>query len=85
MRTSVTYSLNDWFGARVTGGKTGVLLNYVTDDFTARVGTPNNFGLVQGEANAIAPGKRPLSSMSPTIVSKDGKPVLVVGTCRVAA
>jgi gamma-glutamyltranspeptidase/glutathione hydrolase len=77
---SVTYTLNDWFGARVTAGKTGVLLNNEMDDFTAKVGVPNIYGLVQGEANSIAPGKRPLSSMSPTIVSKDGKPVMVVGT-----
>jgi gamma-glutamyltranspeptidase/glutathione hydrolase len=50
------------------------------DDFTAKIAVPNLYGLVQGEANAIAPGKRPLSSMSPTIVTKDGKPVMVVGT-----
>ncbi|TWA93765.1 gamma-glutamyltransferase [Bradyrhizobium stylosanthis] len=77
---SVTYTLNDWFGAKVTAAKTGVLLNDEMDDFTAKVGVPNLYGLVQGEANSIAPGKRPLSSMSPTIVSKDGKPVMVVGT-----
>jgi gamma-glutamyltranspeptidase/glutathione hydrolase len=77
---SVTYTLNDWFGAKVTAGPTGVLLNNEMDDFTAKVGVPNLYGLVQGEANSIAPGKRPLSSMSPTIVTKDGKPVLVVGT-----
>ncbi|KAF1066157.1 gamma-glutamyltransferase 1 Threonine peptidase. MEROPS family T03 [Variovorax sp. PDC80] len=77
---SVTYTLNDWFGAKVTAAKTGVLLNNEMDDFTSKVGVPNMYGLVQGEANAIAPGKRPLSSMSPTIVSKDGKPVFVVGT-----
>ncbi|MEP6873477.1 MAG: gamma-glutamyltransferase [Burkholderiales bacterium] len=77
---SVTYTLNDWFGAKVTADKTGVLLNDEMDDFTAKIGVPNLYGLVQGEANAIAPGKRPLSSMSPTIVTKDGKPVMVVGT-----
>ncbi|MFM9438274.1 gamma-glutamyltranspeptidase / glutathione hydrolase [Janthinobacterium sp. CG_23.3] len=77
---SVTYTLNDWFGAKVTAAKTGVLLNNEMDDFTVKVGVPNMYGLVQGEANAIAPGKRPLSSMSPTIVTKDGKPVLIVGT-----
>jgi gamma-glutamyltranspeptidase/glutathione hydrolase len=60
--------------------KTGVLLNDEMDDFTAKVGVPNLYGLVQGEANSIAPGKRPLSSMSPTIVTKDGKTVMVVGT-----
>jgi gamma-glutamyltranspeptidase/glutathione hydrolase len=77
---SVTYTLNNWFGAAVTAATTGVLLNDEMDDFSAKPGVANSFGLVQGEANAIAPGKRPLSSMSPTIVSKDGKPVLVVGT-----
>lgn len=77
---SVTYTLNDWFGARVTAAGTGILLNDEMDDFTAKVGVPNLYGLVQGEANSIAPGKTPLSSMSPTIMSKDGKPVMVVGT-----
>ncbi|MBR0800294.1 gamma-glutamyltransferase [Bradyrhizobium jicamae] len=77
---SVTYTLNDWFGAKVTAAKTGVLLNDEMDDFTSKVGVPNLYGLVQGQANSIAPGKRPLSSMSPTIVTKDGKPVMVVGT-----
>ena len=77
---SVTYTLNGWFGAKVTAAKTGVLLNNEMDDFTSKVGVPNLYGLVQGEANVIAPGKRPLSSMSPTIVTKDGKPVMVLGT-----
>jgi len=77
---SVTYTLNDWFGAKVMAGNTGVLLNNEMDDFTSKIGVPNMYGLVQGEANAIAPGKRPLSSMSPTILSKDGKPVMVLGT-----
>ncbi|MEO7152018.1 MAG: gamma-glutamyltransferase [Burkholderiaceae bacterium] len=77
---AVTYTLNGWFGARVTAATTGVLLNNEMDDFTVKAGVPNLYGLVQGEANAIAPGKRPLSSMSPTIVTKDGKPVLVLGT-----
>lgn len=77
---AVTYTINDWFGARVTAAGSGVLLNNEMDDFTAKVGVPNLYGLVQGEANAIAPGKRPLSSMSPTIMTKDGKPVLIVGT-----
>jgi gamma-glutamyltranspeptidase/glutathione hydrolase len=76
----VTYTLNEWFGARVTAAGTGVLLNNEMDDFTAKLGVPNLYGLVQGQANAIQPGKRPLSSMSPTIVSRDGKPVLVLGT-----
>ncbi|HOM13552.1 MAG TPA: gamma-glutamyltransferase [Rubrivivax sp.] len=77
---SVTYTINDWFGAKVTAPTTGVLMNNEMDDFTAKVGVPNLYGLVQGEANAIAPGKRPLSSMSPTIVTKDGKTVMVIGT-----
>jgi gamma-glutamyltranspeptidase/glutathione hydrolase len=77
---SVTYTLNEWFGAKVTAGKTGVLLNDEMDDFTVKLGVPNLYGLVQGEANSITPGKRPLSSMSPTIVSRDGKPVMVIGT-----
>ena len=77
---SVTYTLNGWFGAQVTAAKTGVLLNNEMDDFTAKLGVPNSYGLMQGEVNAIAPGKRPLSSMSPTIVTKDGKPLMVVGT-----
>ena len=77
---SVTYTLNDWFGAKVMAAGTGVLLNDEMDDFTAKVGVPNLYGLVQGQANSIAPGKTPLSSMSPTIVTKDGKPVMVVGT-----
>jgi len=77
---AVTYTLNEWFGAKVTAAGTGVLLNNEMDDFTVKPGVPNLYGLVQGELNAIAPGKRPLSSMSPTIVSKDGAPVLVVGT-----
>jgi gamma-glutamyltranspeptidase/glutathione hydrolase len=77
---SVTYTLNGWFGARITAPRTGVLLNNEMDDFTTKVGEPNMYGLVQGEANAIAPGKRPLSSLTPTILTRDGKPVLVVGT-----
>jgi gamma-glutamyltranspeptidase/glutathione hydrolase len=77
---SVTYTINDSFGAKVIAGRTGFLLNDEMDDFTAKPGVPNMFGLVQGKANAVAPGKRPLSSMTPTLVLKDGKPVLVVGT-----
>jgi gamma-glutamyltranspeptidase / glutathione hydrolase len=77
---AVTYTLNDWFGAKVMAPGTGVLLNDEMDDFTAKVGVPNLYGLVQGEANSIAPGKRPLSSMAPTIVTKDGKTAMVVGT-----
>jgi len=77
---AVTYTLNEWFGAKVMPANTGIVMNDEMDDFTSKVGAPNLYGLVQGEANAIAPGKRPLSSMSPTIVSRDGKPVLVIGT-----
>lgn len=77
---SVTVTLNGPFGAQVVAPGTGVLLNDEMDDFAVKPGTPNLYGLVQGEANAIAPGKRPLSSMTPTIVTKNGKVVLVVGT-----
>jgi gamma-glutamyltranspeptidase/glutathione hydrolase len=77
---SVTYTLNDWFGARVTAAGTGVLLNNEMDDFTSKPGVPNMYGLVQGAANKIEPGKRPLSSMTPTIVTRDGKPWMIVGT-----
>lgn len=77
---AVTYTLNDWFGAKVTAAGTGILLNNEMDDFTSAPGVPNMYGLVQGEANAIAPGKRPLSSMTPTIVLRDGKPFMVLGT-----
>ena len=76
---AVTYTLNEWFGAKVTAANTGILLNNEMDDFTVKLGVPNLYGLVQGQANAIAPGKRPLSSMSPTIVSREGKPLMVIG------
>ncbi|WP_295636310.1 gamma-glutamyltransferase [Novosphingobium sp.] len=77
---SLTYTLNDWFGARLTAPGTGILLNDEMDDFSSKPGVPNMFGLVEGANNAIAPHKRPLSSMTPTIVTKDGKLALVVGT-----
>ncbi len=77
---SVTYTINDSFGAKVIAANTGFFLNDEMDDFTAKPGVPNVFGLVQGKANAVAPGKRPLSSMTPTLVFKDGKPLLVLGT-----
>lgn len=76
---SVTYTINNSFGAKVIAGDTGFLLNDEMDDFTGKPGAPNLFGLVQGEANAVAPGKRPLSSMTPTIVMQAGHPVLVLG------
>ncbi len=77
---AVTYTLNDWFGVRKVVAGTGILMNNEMDDFTAKPGVPNNFGLVQGAANAVAPGKTPLSSMSPTIVTRDGKVVMVIGS-----
>jgi gamma-glutamyltranspeptidase / glutathione hydrolase len=77
---SLTYTLNDWFGARVTAAGTGILLNDEMDDFSSKPGVPNMFGLVEGANNAVAPGKRPLSSMSPTIVTKSGSLFMVVGT-----
>ena len=76
---ALTYTLNDDFGAKVIAGDTGFFLNDEMDDFSAKPGTPNLYGLVGGAANAIAPGKQPLSSMTPTIVLKDGKPLLIVG------
>ena len=76
---SVTYTINDSFGAKVIAGATGFFLNDEMDDFTAKPGAPNYYGLVQGNANAIAPGKRPLSSMTPTIILKNDKPVLIAG------
>ncbi|MDX6806980.1 gamma-glutamyltransferase [Terrihabitans rhizophilus] len=77
---AVTYTLNGSFGARVVAPGTGVLLNNEMDDFTLKPGVPNLYGLIQGDANAIAPGKTPLSSMSPTIVSREGQPVMVIGS-----
>lgn len=77
---AVTYTLNDWFGAGVIAGDAGFFLNDEMDDFTSKPGTPNMYGLVQGDANAIAPGKRPLSSMAPTIVTKNGALVMVTGS-----
>ncbi len=77
---SLTYTINGIYGSGVVAGETGILLNNEMDDFTARPGTPNAFGLVQGEANAIQPGKRPLSSMTPTIVLRDGQVFIVTGS-----
>ncbi|MFV8756476.1 gamma-glutamyltransferase [Nannocystaceae bacterium ST9] len=75
-----TYTLNGGFGAKLAIPGTGVLLNNEMDDFTTKVGSPNMFGLIQGPQNAIAPGKRMLSSMTPTIVVKDGKLRAIVGS-----
>ncbi len=76
---AVTYTLNDGFGAKVIAGRTGILLNDEMDDFTAKPGSPNAYGLIQGAANAIAPGKRPLSSMAPAIVLDKDQVVWVLG------
>ena len=76
---AVTYTLNAGYGSGVTVPGAGFLLNDEMDDFAAKPGSPNLFGLVQGEANSIAPSRRPLSSMVPTIVLKDGKPFMVLG------
>ncbi len=75
-----TYTLNGWFGCGVTVEGAGFLLNNEMDDFAAKPGSPNLFGLVQGEANAIVPHKRPLSCMTPTLVTRDGKVRLVLGS-----
>jgi gamma-glutamyltranspeptidase/glutathione hydrolase len=77
---SNTYTLNDSYGAGATIKGAGFLINDEMDDFTSKVGVPNDYGLMQGEANAIAPKKRPLSSMTPTIVLKDGKPAFAIGS-----
>jgi gamma-glutamyltranspeptidase / glutathione hydrolase len=77
---AVTTTLNDSFGSRVTAEGLGFLLNDEMDDFAAKQGVPNLYGLIQGPANAIGPGKRPLSAMTPTIVLKDGKLSLVLGS-----
>ncbi len=76
---AVTYTLNGGFGNGITVPGLGFLLNNEMDDFASKPGTANMFGLVQGEVNAIAPGKRPLSSMTPTIVEKDGKLFMTAG------
>ena len=75
-----TTTLNDSFGSRVTAEGLGFLLNDEMDDFAAKQGVPNIYGLIQGPANAISPGKRPLSAMTPTIVLKDGKLFLILGS-----
>jgi len=77
---SMTYTLNFSFGSLQMAPGTGILLNNEMDDFSAKPGVPNGYGLLGGEANAIQPGKRPLSSMTPTIVLKDGTPYLVTGS-----
>lgn len=76
---AVTYTLNGFFGAKVIPDNTGFFLNDEMDDFTLLPGVPNQFNLIQGAANSIQPGKRPLSSMTPTIVLKDNKVFMVLG------
>lgn len=75
-----TYTLNFSFGSGIVAKGTGILLNNEMDDFSAKPGVPNAFGLLGGEANAVEPGKRPLSSMTPTMVFKDGKPYFATGS-----
>jgi gamma-glutamyltranspeptidase/glutathione hydrolase len=77
---AVTTTLNDSFGSRATLPGLGFLLNDEMDDFASKVGVPNSFGLIQGEPNTITPGKRPLSTMTPTMVVKDGRLLLVMGS-----
>jgi gamma-glutamyltranspeptidase/glutathione hydrolase len=80
---SITYTINgiaSGFGAQVIASNTGFFLNNEMDDFTSKVGAPNLYGLIQGATNSIQPGKRPLSSMSPSVVTKDGKLFMVTGS-----
>ncbi len=77
---SMTYTLNGWFGAKVVAGHTGIVMNDEMDDFSTKAGAPNMYGLVGSAANAVAPGKTPLSSMSPTILSRNGRVVMVIGS-----
>jgi len=77
---SNTYTLNGWFGGGVVVEGAGFLMNDEMDDFSAKPGAPNQFGVVGGDANAIAPGKRPLSSMTPTLLLKDGRIAMAIGT-----
>lgn len=77
---SNTYTINFSYGSGLVAAGTGVLLNNEMDDFSAKPGVPNAYGLIGGDANAVEAGKRPLSSMSPTIVLKNGKPFLVTGS-----
>ena len=77
---SNTYTLNGWFGSGVVVEGAGFLLNDEMDDFSAKPGAPNMFGVVGGDANAIGPLKRPLSSMTPTILTKNGRVAMVIGT-----
>jgi gamma-glutamyltranspeptidase / glutathione hydrolase len=77
---SVTYTINSYFGSGVIAGNTGFILNNEMDDFTTSPGKSNSYSLIQGQANQVEPGKRPLSSMSPTIVLLNNKPVIITGS-----
>ena len=77
---SNTYTLNGGFGSGVVVEDAGFVLNDEMDDFSIKPGSPNQFGVVGSDANAVGPGKRPLSSMTPTILVKDGQPAMVIGT-----
>jgi gamma-glutamyltranspeptidase/glutathione hydrolase len=77
---SNTYTLNFSYGTGIVAAGTGILLNNEMDDFSAKPGVPNAYGLVGGDANAVEAGKRPLSSMTPTIVFRDGSPILATGS-----
>lgn len=77
---AVTYTLNSYYGAQVIADNTGFFLNDEMDDFTSKLNAPNKFGLIQGNQNSIQPGKRPLSSMTPTIITKNNQVVMVVGS-----
>jgi gamma-glutamyltranspeptidase/glutathione hydrolase len=77
---SNTYTINFSFGSGIVVPGTGMLLNNEMDDFAAKPGSPNGYGLVQGEANAVSAGSRPLSSMTPTLVFRDGKPWIATGS-----
>jgi gamma-glutamyltranspeptidase/glutathione hydrolase len=77
---STTQTINGWMGSGVVAGNTGVVMNNEMDDFSVKPGTANLYGAIGGEKNAIAPGKRPLSSMSPTILFRDKQPVLALGS-----
>ena len=77
---SNTYTINFSFGSGITAAGTGILLNNEMDDFSAKPGVPNAYGLIGGQANAVEPGKRPLSSMTPTLVTKDGEVFLATGS-----
>jgi gamma-glutamyltranspeptidase/glutathione hydrolase len=77
---SITYTINDYYGSAAAVNGAGFLLNNEMDDFAIKPGVPNLYGLIGGDANAVEPFKRPLSSMSPTIVMKDGQVVMVLGS-----